>query len=254
MKISYLLATAKPEHCAGAQIKRINELAPHDKEIIVASPNENFAKIPGVTYVKDDKMLGGAIGFNLAYEAATGDLIIVATDDHILPLNLLDIFDVIKGDAIKKQKCRLGCLSWGMGGPGFPTWDKRIKDYPPNSLWPLYSIHPQDVPNVIPYAMATFPILFKEDIDKFLDGKIFNTCFHQAFSDNWLSRYVYEINKCEIGWPDAIWAECNLDLHNLPNSSPFKSNFWHDKDYLTYLRLVSVIDKGINYNYQVPHE
>jgi len=104
----------------------------------------------------------------------------------------------------------------GNWGPGYRTWDKRIKDFPPNSLWHLNTIHPQNWPNAIPYYISTFPVLFHQDIEVFLNGVIFNESFRQAFSDNWLSRYIYHINEgVEVSWPREIWNEVDLNVQNM---------------------------------------
>jgi hypothetical protein len=254
MKISYILSTAKEREAAEYQIKIIKSLPNHDHEIVLTSPDSQFSKNPNIRFFLDDKRIGGVYGYNLAYSHAVGDLIVLVPDDHPLPPNFLNVLDELETPAVKNQKLRIGTLSWGFGGPGLPSWDKKTKKYVKDGIWELHTIFPPGFPNRKPYYIACFPIIFKKDIDKYLDGKIFNECFHQSYSDNWLGFYADKINNgYPIRWPQ-VWIEGKPKFCDLPNSTPYKSAEWHHKDHITFLRLAELIHLPIRYNNIVLHE
>lgn len=154
MKISYIISTEKPKYCCDTVIQSVLDLPAHNKEIIIVSSNTAFADNKEAKFVLDDRHGGCVYSYNLGYKNATGDWIVVLTDDHSLPQNFLDAFKETESEDFKKLTIHVGQLLSQFWGPGKPVWHKnRNPQGYYGEHYPLHEAIPVDDP--IRYRIKT---------------------------------------------------------------------------------------------------
>lgn len=248
MKISYVLATEKPQYCCETVLKSILDLPSHQKEIIVVSSNPVYAENKEVKFIFDDKHCGCVYSYNIGYKAVTGDWIVVLTDDQSLPENFLDCFKEIESEDFKKLTIHVGQLLPQFWGPGKDIWHKSIETPGYNGEhYPITETISRDNPIQTPYQTLNFPISLTEDVIKYLDGVCFNESFIHHYPDHWLGCYVEYINGCQSFWPKEVWLKQLCEFDRMVSKRDYD---YYDVAILNKLRN-KLYTENINYNYKV---
>jgi len=257
LKFTYLIPTVKPQYCIQTVINQISRLKEHEHEIIVISSKELVTSNKNVVFVKDEVDSGSVHALNVGYKASSGDVVFVLVDDHSIPENLLSINDYFNSESFKNKKMKVANLSAVFGGPGSIMFQKdpRYKNVEVN--WTLYDNascsatvgagpFPIDFPYAKKYDVVCFPVMFKETIEKYLDGKIYNDRFSQCYADHWLGFYCGLIDGGNIDWgPKDIWVD-SIQYYGSLVTRHEKA----EQDKLVFLDLVKygLINKKVKYN------
>ena len=246
MKISYLFPTAKPKNFGLQIIEDIKNLPAHDYEIILVSPDESWSENPDVKFIHEKQKNGTVQAINTAYKNSSGDFVIYQSDDHRFSNNFLDLIKSATSEGVSKDKIRVGngCVTFGRyGSKCFHKPTKALED----------KIHPTSlvVPtNVIcgPYSLICFPMAFREDIDRYMQGVIFNESFNSFYQDSWMGAFVDKHNNKQVDWPSDVWVEVQKNNFSHPaNQGKLK------KDHLTFLKLLHCfhLNPDLPYNFRV---
>jgi len=246
MKISYLFPTIKPKEIGLQIIEDIKNLPSHDYEIVLVSPDESWSENPDVKYVKEYEKKGTVKAINQAYKNSTGDFVIYQSDDHRFSNNFLDLIKSATSEEVSKDKIRLGngCVIFGRYGSRCyykPTKTLETKVHP-TSL-----VVPPSIP-CNPYQIVCFPMIFREDVERHMQGVIFNESFNSFYHDSWMGMFVEKENKREIDWPKDVWVDVQKT-----NSAHSANRNQQAKDHETFLKLIMKLneDPNIPYNYIV---
>lgn len=246
MKISYLLPTTKPPQCAQSIIDIIKRLPSHDYEIILVSPDTSWAQNSDVKFVIKEKTEGCFPAINLGYKYCSGDIIALLTDDHAPKSNYLDFLNSATSEETSKSKIRVGNACVVMAAYGLPIFDKpsqSINHIFAANLNPVTDVIPANIP-CKPYSLVGNPIIFKEDIDKYMDGVLFNESFHHSYADHWLGIFADYHNKKAVDWPKDVWVEAQPS-----NSSYSRLSTYQGQDLKTLHKLVDAFNKNPNLSY-----
>jgi len=246
MKISYLFPTIKPKQFGLTIIEDIKKLPSHDYEIILVSPDESWAENPDIKYVKENEKNGTVKATNLAYKNASGDFVICQTDDHRFSSNFLDFIKAATSEEVSKDKIRLGNACVILGRYGSKCYYKPTKTLE-TKIHPTSLVVPETI-SCKPYSIACFPMVFKEDVERHMQGVIFNESFHSFYADSWIGMFVENQNKKEIDWPKDVWVEVQRN-----NFSHVANKEKQEKDHSTFLKLISKLnqDPDAPYNFSV---
>ena len=228
MKATYLIPTIKPDFCIKKIVNQIENLEKHDHEIIIISSQNINIENSNIKFVFDDKNIGSIYALNKGYKESSGDVIFVMVDDHSIPNNLLSIYKYFETQEFKNKKAKIANLTDCLGGPGY-IMEQKVPAHKNSKIeWSLYSniipsgsIAPGPFPINFPYAkkynVICFPVIFRETIDKYLGGVIYNEKFHQCYADHWLGFYTdYMLNQNDFNYgPKDIWLDSIPTFGNL---------------------------------------
>lgn len=171
--ISYIITTIRPFEMAEKTIQSIKNLAPHNHEILVSSPNlymKSECEKYNIKYVEDLGGRGSVGANNEAILHTKGDWLAFLPDDF------------------KLQNLDINAFQEFLDGPEMGK--KVFKMFSFHS----YSAHKINgeyhTPIDKPYQIMHFPIVARETIENQLDGVIFNHRFKHAYPDHWLGFYA----------------------------------------------------------------
>lgn len=244
MKISYLFPTIKPKEYALQIIEDIKRLPSHDYEIVLVSPDESWAENADIKYVKENKKEGTVKATNLAYKNCSGDFVICQTDDHRFSSNFLDFVKSATSEEVSKNKIRIGNACVTFGRYGSRCYHKPTKTLE-NKIHPTSLVVPQNIP-CKPYSILCFPMAFKEDIEKYMNGVIFNESFHSFYADSWMGMFVESHNQKEVDWPKDVWVEVQQN-----NFAYVANRNNEEKDRSTFLKLIMELNENPNASYNL---
>jgi hypothetical protein len=89
---------------------------------------------------------------------------------------------------------------------------------------------------------------FRKDIDRHMQGVIFNESFNSFYQDSWMGAFVDKHNNKQVDWPSDVWVEVQKNNFSHPaNQDKFK------KDHLTFLKLLHCfhLNPDLPYNFRV---
>lgn len=243
MKISYLFPTIKPKEYGLQIIEDIKRLPSHDYEIILVSPDESWAENPDIKYVKENKKEGTVKATNLAYKNCSGDFVICQTDDHRFSSNFLDFIKSALSEEVSKTKIRVGNACVIFGRYGSRCYYKPTKTLE-TQIHPTSLVVPETIP-CKPYSIVCFPMIFKEDVERYMDGVIFNESFNSFYADSWMGMFVENQNQKEVDWPKDVWVDVQQN-----NFAHVANRDKQAKDHSTFLKLIKKFNENpdISYN------
>jgi hypothetical protein len=245
-KISYLLPTAKPSFCTQAVLDNLSLLPQHEHEVIIVSTTELDLRLKhNVKFILDTEKKGSVAPINVAYKASDGDIIVIVVDDHFIPPNFLDIERYFNEPKFKSKKIKVGNLSEALGGPGFNTYSKSRRKLV--SFWSLdHQFRKEKHPNFHAYNLVSFPVIFRESIEKYMDGVVFNESFIHHLPDHWLGYYSDMING-DVGMgPTHVWFTENPRFNQMTQQ---KNTDEYDAQVL--FKLIKMSSEGIPYNFPI---
>lgn len=242
MKISYLFPTIKPKEYGLQIIEDIKRLPSHDYEIVLVSPDESWSENSDIKYVKENKKEGTIKATNLAYKNCSGDFIICQTDDHRFSSNFLDFVKSATSEEVSKNKIRIGNACVTFGRYGSRCYHKPTKTLE-TQIHPTSLVVPENIP-CRPYSIICFPMIFKEDVERYMDGVIFNESFHSFYADSWMGMFAESKNQKEVDWPKDVWV--NVQQNN------FVHVFNRDKQIKDHSSFLKLIEK-FNENPDIPY-
>jgi glycosyltransferase involved in cell wall biosynthesis len=241
MKISYLLPTIKPNRFALDIINDIKKLPKHNHEIVLISPDLSWSQNSDVKFVHEKEKAGTVKATNEAYKNSSGDFIVCLVDDHRFDNNFLDFLKYAFSEEVSKNKIRVGnsCVTFGRyGDVSFHKPTRTFSNFHPTTL-----VVPQEIP-CKPYSIVCFPMVFKEDVEKHMNGVIFNESFMSFYADSWMGYFVEHHNNRCVNWPVDVWVNvqpCNNQYVSNKEKEP--------EDHLTFLKLI----KKFNENPDLPY-
>ena len=251
LKMSYLISTIKPKRCAEVVVNQILSFPKHEKEIVIISPDKSWEEDKRVKFCLDDKCTGGVYGFNKGCRESNGDMVVLCTDDNYLPANFVDIYDFFSTPEFQARTMKVANICPWQGGPGKVMLFKRAEDQYLNGTCSFYEedfakggVFPRGLPNAMPYEIFSYPVIFRETLDKFFDGAVYNDRFIQCYSDHWFG-FHYERFK---GNDPAIGPK---DMYVVPIPGFGSLRIRHDtaeQDRQMFLQLVKNSPNTTKYN------
>lgn len=216
-KISFLISTNRPYDLFAKRVvdRLYSNQSIINHEIIICSPD--FINDERIIFVNDVIKVNGPQGFNQAAKVATGDYIVILTDDHYPFTNFEEIPKIFNSEYfINKEYKVASCFSSA----------------------PCFTGH-GDVPK---FLMSRFPILTKETLVK-LEYFIFHPEFNYkspAFADHYLSIFL-GINDCETIEVPLVLQSFQNEIHE------FINNTYENESLIVLQKLVNNYKKGDKY-------
>jgi len=246
MKISYLFPTIKPKEFGLQIIEDIKRLPSHDYEIVLISPDQSWEGNPDIKFVHEKERGGTVKAINTAYKNSSGDFVIYQGDDHRFGNNFLDLVDSAISEEVSKDKIRLGngCVVFGRYGARCYNKPTKITE---EKIHPVTLVVPEEIP-CKPYSLVCFPMIFREDVERHMDGVIFNESFNSHYHDSWMGVYADFHNKKHVDWPSDVWVEVQENNFSHPANQD-KLN----KDHQTFLKMLYCfnLNPALPYNFRV---
>jgi glycosyltransferase involved in cell wall biosynthesis len=245
VKISYLLPTIKPNQFALRLIEDIKNLPKHDYEIVLISPDSRWCENSDIKFIHEKQKQGTVKATNEAYKNSSGDFIVCLTDDHRFGSNFLDFLNSALSEEVSKEKIRIGnaCVTFGRyGDVSFHKPTKTFSKFHPTTL-----VVPEEIP-CKPYSIVCFPMVFKEDVEKYMRGIIFNESFMSFYADSWMGYFAEHHNKKCVNWPVDVWVDSQ------PCNSQYEANKEQEpKDHSTFLKMIKKFneDPDIPYDFNI---
>ena len=251
MKMSYIITTIRPFKFAHRMINSIFNLAPHDYEIIISSPNdysEECGQLKNTKFLLDNKQIGSVYANNMSIKESNGDWLFFLPDDfqlvstttttnnpsHVNPgkvkFDIHRFIDYVNSDDMQRKTFQMITLADRMGN----QIDKE------NYVSPISE----------KYCVMHFPCVSRETIFNKLNGVIFNHRFKHAYVDHWLGYYAsqfdeyepYNYSLFEGSYNSLIELSFNHNIRNHTNDN-------HDYSSLKYIYEMFKENKNIGYNF-----
>lgn len=245
MKISYILPTIKPKQFASQIIEDVKNLPKHDYEILLVSTDATWSQNSDIKFIHEKEKKGTVRATNEAYKNSSGDFIVCLTDDHRFGNNFLNILRSASSEVVSKEKIKIGNASVTFGRYGDVSFHKPSRTF--SKFHPTTLVVPKEIP-CRAYSIACFPMVFKEDVEKYMDGVIFNDSFTSFYADSWLGYFAEYHNKKPINWPEDVWVNV------LPcNNSHAANQNSINKDHHIFLELIKKFneDPNLPYNFKI---
>ncbi len=201
--VTFLMGSATrdrpPEKYANKSIANINEISKGSKysyEILVISEHpisgENVRWIPEETY--SDGLVGA---YNALVPHAKGKYLVYAVDDCFFDDQIYTAIDLLESYVYKRRKLKLLCVGSDNG---------------------LGSFMPRGYPK---YGVYRYPIVAKDTVMRYMDGKLFHPWFKNHYADNWLGYWVvhmFDETMVEV-WNTTIHIPLDAPSYNHHNKS-----------------------------------
>lgn len=177
--ISYLIASFRPEPVK-ATLKSIENLAPHDHEVVVVTPAPE-PDYNNVRFIMDDKLCGSTYAFNKGVKHCKGDWIVVGIDDHVINYNPKEFEKVIYGPGI-------AALEYQVINLGSPWKDCIARNAKGHGVIDMGGTPPEVMGH--PWPVITFPAVSMKTIKEKFNGHLFHPDLMHHFVDHWIGLYV----------------------------------------------------------------
>lgn len=246
MKISYLFPTLKPKSFGLQIIEDIKNLPSHDYEIVLISPDESWSENPDIKFVHEKEKKGTVKAINTAYKNSSGDFIIYQSDDHRFSSNFLDVVKSATSEEVSKNKIRVGngCVTFGRyGARCFHKPSKTFED----KIHPTSLVVPPQI-KCDPYSIVCFPMVFREDVERHMQGVIFNESFVSHHHDSWMGAFVDKHNNKHVDWPSDVWVD--VQENNFSHSAS-QSSIARDLNTFHKLLHLFSMNPDLPYNFKV---
>lgn len=227
-------------------IEDIKNLPLHDYEIVLVSPDESWSENPDIKFIHEKRKGGTVRAMNAAYKNSSGDFVIAQTDDHRFSCNYLDLIKSAMSEAVSKDKIRIGNGSLTFQRYGSRSFHKPTKTLE-DKIHPISEVVPPSFP-CDPYSIVSFPMVFREDVERHMQGVISNESFHSFYHDSWTGVFVEKHNCKQVNWPSDVWVDVQ------ENNFAYAANKQHlGKDHKTFLKLLYYfnLNPDLPYNFKV---
>ena len=134
-----------------------------------------------------------------------------------------------------------------LGGPGKNLFYKDAQEWKGNvwDLGPMVSATNYIKQYRQSFNVINFPVLFRESIEQYLDGVIWNSSFRHHLVDSWLGLYAEHINENDNLGPKDIFFHAN------PNSGQATGRADDTHDIKVWEWLLNNFHPEISYNVEV---
>ena len=223
MDISYLLVTKRPILEFSAKvIENIHESAKGlNYEILIYSPSEVAGE--RIRWFKEKTFNGSIAGFNYLAKQAQGKYVTTTVDDHCYNFYMERALHFLESKFYEDRKIRICAVATG-GNTCIPS--------------PSRPHHQGVVPHILEnnVRILGFPVISREDMNKYMDGYVFNPKFSHHWSDNWLGYWLWKTDKGHLECPNTPFYGINTQ------NGPTTFNKYDKEDFDTFCAIVKKIE------------